>query len=206
MVVPSTPWPPLAYGRGRPRGWLLSFCTGGPSYYNIPDWINSDLRDLNRDHDYFYKKKAKRTGIEGDWNNAKYLKNVANLGVPKAKATYVRAKLEEQANDGANFWREVKKIYPSSKSKSSRSKIQLVSPDTNEHIPELDTADYINDYFTNVGKVDPINMIKSSYSKNTSSRRKRTNKSSHKKRTNESRAIPQEVEFHEEPLVVNLQI
>ena len=80
--------------------------------------------------------------------------------------------------------RELKKIYPSSKSKSSSSKIQLVSPDTNEQIPELDTANY-------VGEVDPINLTK-----NCSSSK---NKSSHNKYTNKSRTIPQQVELGQEP-------
>ena len=76
-------------------------------------------------------------------------------------------------------------------SKSSSSKIQLVSSDTNEQTPELDTANYINDYFINVGKVDPINMTKNCSSSG--------NKSSHKKCTNKSRAIPQQVELGQEP-------
>ena len=83
---------------------------------------------------------------------------MAKSEIRKAKATYVKSKFEEHAKDGAKFWRELRKIYTSSKSKSSSSKIQLVDPDMNEQIPDTNTANYIKDYFINVGKVNLINM------------------------------------------------
>ena len=120
----------------------------------IPDWIDPDLRSLIRDRDYFYKK-AKMTGKEDDWNIAKHLRNVANAGVRSAKALYVKRKLEEYAKDGAKFSRTSQEHLSSKKSKNSNLKISLTDPATNEQIPEADTADFINDYFINIGRVTP---------------------------------------------------
>ena len=116
----------------------------------IPEWICPELADLIRDRNYFYKK-AKLTNNKDDWNIAKHLRNVANSGIRKAKATFVQNKLEEHAKDSSKFWRELKSIYPSSKTKSDRGKICLVDATTNKQIPEAETAGYINNYFINVG-------------------------------------------------------
>ena len=118
----------------------------------LPDWINPQLREVMKDRDYFYQK-AKASNAEDDWNIAKHLRNIANAGVRQAKATFVRKQLHDSAKDGAKFWRELKQIFPATKSKTKSSKIQLVNNSTNLEVPENDTANYINDYFVNVGNL-----------------------------------------------------
>ena len=116
----------------------------------VPDWISPNLIDLVKDRDYFYNK-AKKTQSEDDWNIAKHLRNVTNSGIRKAKADFVVNELQRNAKDGAKFWRELKKIYPSKKTHQSRTKIQLTDCSTGNRVEDSDTAMFINDFFVNVG-------------------------------------------------------
>ena len=114
-----------------------------------PDWINPILLDQIRDRDYFYAK-AKQTKNEDDWNIAKHLRNQTNANIRRARADYTIQKLHDCAKDGSKFWREIKKIYPSTKLKSPKHKIR-VTDDSNELVPENNTANFINNYFINIG-------------------------------------------------------
>ena len=138
----------------------------------VPDWINPGLRELIKDRDYFYRK-AKKTNSEDDWNIAKHLRNTASSGIRKAKSDFIRQKLSDYAKDGSKFWRKLKQIYPSTKNKSSRGKIKLIHEETKEIVPEAETADYINDYFVNVGNLPATTRSRSSYKPNSIVKRKK---------------------------------
>ena len=120
----------------------------------IPDWINPRLREMMKNRDYFYSK-AKQTNNDDDWNIAKHLRNVVNTSIRQAKANFVRQQLSDNAKDAAKFWRELKKIYPASKGKYNLHKIHLVDQFTSEPVRDVETADYINKYFINVGNFHP---------------------------------------------------
>ena len=64
------------------------------------------------------------------------------------------------------------------KKKNSTPKINLIDTNTNKQIPENSTADYINDYFVNVGKVPPPPPKKEPklHRRGKQSRKKTTNK------------------------------
>ena len=114
-----------------------------------PDWVNNTLLEQIRDRDYFYKK-AKTTKNEDDWNIAKHLRNVTNSNIRKAKANYTIQKLNQLKGDSTKFWKEIKKVFPTS-NKKSQAKLLLKQDD--KSILESDAADYINDFFVNVGNL-----------------------------------------------------
>ena len=66
----------------------------------------------------------------------------------QAKADFVLDKLEQCKGDGAKFWKELKTIFPNGK-RSSHVKINLI--DNGVTVEEGDTADFINQFFINVG-------------------------------------------------------
>ena len=52
-------------------------------------------------------------------------------------------------NDSKKFWRNLKEAIPGKK--LSDNKISLIDSDTNIEIQEPNVADYINDFFANIG-------------------------------------------------------
>ena len=78
------------------------------------------------------------------------------------KAEFVTHKLEEYSKDGAKFWREIKNIYPSNKSKTTRTKIKLTDQTNSQTVPDDETANFINEFFINVGNsTDNVGNISS---------------------------------------------
>ena len=114
-----------------------------------PDWINDHILDQIRDRDYFYKK-AKKTGSIDDWNIAKHLRNTTNKNIRRAKARFVMQKLNQCKGDSSKFWKLIKTVYPTSNI-NTRTKITLEN--NNLVLHENDTADFINDFFINIGNV-----------------------------------------------------
>ena len=112
-----------------------------------PDWITDQLIESIKDRDYYYVK-AKRTGKEDDWNIAKHLRNTTNKQIQQAKANYVLNKLQQYKGDCVKFWKQLKSIYPSSKS-TNRAKVTLEN--NGQVIPDNETASFINDFFINIG-------------------------------------------------------
>ena len=130
-----------------------------------PDWANDDLLEQIRNRDYFYKK-AKDTKNKDDWNIAKHLRNIVNRNVRQAKADFVLNKLDQCKGDSAKFWKELKKIFPNGKG-SEHGKISL--KDEGKAVIEGDTADFINQFFINVGNPDDKHPAHSVVTKNSAS-------------------------------------
>ena len=110
------------------------------------------------------------------------LRNVANSGIRRAKADYVLSQLDTRSKDSSKFWKELKEVFPTKKVKGDKTKIQLIDEVTAVPIAETDKADYINEYFVNVGNPpagSPLNQTKSSTNKHSKNARK-----THKRRTN----------------------
>ena len=115
-----------------------------------PAWMSNELIEQTKDRDYFYRK-AKKTNSEDDWNIARFHRNAANKNIRKAKADFVKDQLMTNANNSSKFWRTIKQVIPSNNAKPKSSNIALTGPDSLQ-IPSKDTADYINNFFVNVGK------------------------------------------------------
>ena len=112
-----------------------------------PPYITDGLMNQMKDRDYFYKK-AKKYGNEDDWNIAKFLRNETNRNLKQAKADYLKTQLRINQNDSSKFWRTIKTVFSSNKTKT-QSNIKL--DDKGVSLKDNEVADYINDFFINVG-------------------------------------------------------
>ena len=121
-----------------------------------PPYLTDSLLEQIKDRDYYYKK-AKKHGIDNDWEIAKYLRNQTNKNIRKAKAEYVINQLELCKEDSSRFWRTINSVFPS----KLHEKVNIKLNKDKEEVPSEDTADYINDFFINVG--NPITTNTHSY-------------------------------------------
>ena len=110
-------------------------------------WITAELIDLIKDKDRA-RMIAKRTNRNEDWDRAKRLRNLAKMELRRAKSNFITENLSRYSNDGKKFWEQIGYLLPKNKSKS---KINLVNHDTKQQILDKNVADYINDFFCNIG-------------------------------------------------------
>ena len=111
-------------------------------------WITNELLELIKDKDLALRK-AKKSKKDSDWKIACRFRNDCLSKIRKAKSDFVKNQLNNNQNDSKKFWKNVKDIWPSKKSKNS--KITLIDQDTKKEIPVNETADYINRFFTHIG-------------------------------------------------------
>ena len=111
-------------------------------------WITNELLEEIRDKDLALKK-AKKSGKDLDWIVARRLRNDCLSHIRKARCEFVQNEFNNDINDSKQFWRNVNEVWPNKKSNSS--KITLINQDTNVEIKQEDTAEFINQYFTNIG-------------------------------------------------------
>ena len=111
-------------------------------------WITNEALEAIRDKDLALKK-AKRTGRQEDWVMAKRLRNSTGRDLKNLRADFLKAQQEENADDPNKFWKVVSSIVPNQK--STDSKIWLKNTETGCLIDPVNTAEYINKFFTEVG-------------------------------------------------------
>ena len=111
-------------------------------------WMNKDLMELIIDKDKALKK-AKNSNKQEDWDIARYLRNKTGKIIEEAKINYLNDNLISTYNDPKRFWRSIYSILPNKK-KNDKSKIHL-NDEKGNNINDCDSADYINNYFTNIG-------------------------------------------------------
>ena len=111
-------------------------------------WITPPLLELIKDKDIALKN-AKKTKNEQLWKEAKRLRNACTNRLRQAKADFIKDNLNHNQNDPKKFWQNIQEIIPNKS--TNKKNIFLNNMDTNEPI-ELDrVADYINEYFINIG-------------------------------------------------------
>ena len=112
-------------------------------------WITAPLIELIKDKDKALKNAKKRKNDENLWKQAKRIRNMCTNRLRKAKADYVKSNLHNNQNNPKKFWKNIQDIFPQ-KSKSNKN-IILTDTDTDQTIDSDKVADYINDFFTNIG-------------------------------------------------------
>ena len=120
-----------------------------------PDWMTDELIEQIKDRDYFYRK-AKATGDEDAWNIAKYLRNVTNSHIRSSKREFILNELKKNEDDAKKFWKIIKKVIPS---KHTSSQDILLKDNEGTKLDKCQVADYINDFFIDVGKPDLSNSL-----------------------------------------------
>ena len=83
-------------------------------------WRTTEITELIKTRDY-HLKRAKRSGSNHDSSQYRQYRNKVNASVRKSKASYIRTIMEENAHDPKQFWKMVKKLYPTSNKSVSQS-------------------------------------------------------------------------------------
>ena len=115
-----------------------------------PEWITKDMVQEISHKDYLYKK-AKVSQSRDDWDLFLKKKNEVKKLLGNAKEEFVKNKIDEHKNNPRKFWRIINEMSGIGKNKSSKSNCsKLVDDDGNLH-ENQDAADYLNNYYVNVG-------------------------------------------------------
>ena len=114
-------------------------------------WVTNELLEEIKDKDRSLKT-AKRSGKSEDWKKDRIDRNQVGRLVELARANFLTDQQYQLADDPKKFWRVVKTVVPGKKSTSGR--ISLVNNervDNPQNIEQNDTANFINDFFCNIG-------------------------------------------------------
>ena len=115
---------------------------------NKPSWLSKELIELSKDKDRALKK-ARSTGLDEDKRMAKIIRNRCNVAFRMARRNYILDNLTEFADNPKKFWQYIREILPKSRSQSI---FNLINELNGQYIPYNQTANYINNYFTQVGQ------------------------------------------------------
>ena len=111
-------------------------------------WISDYILECIKDKDCALKR-AKRTKSDEDWVAARRLRNDVTKLVRNARAKYIKDGLEVDKQDSQKFWKKVNSVVKGSKNGSQV--LMLVDEVSELEVPRENTADYINEFFINVG-------------------------------------------------------
>ena len=112
-------------------------------------WISNQLIELIKDKDLALKR-AKKSREPILWTEAKRLRNNCTARLRDARADYIRDNLQNNQGNQKKFWKGIQKVIPSA-NKKSKGHFKLVDIDTGSDIKEENTAQFINDFFVNIG-------------------------------------------------------
>ena len=110
-------------------------------------WISDSLIKYLKEKDYLLAK-AKRTHNSDDWQIAVYHRNRAKRFVKEEKREYYMKLLDDNRKESKTYWKSVNSLF---KPKDSSEKFHLVDQVSKTQIAPEETADYINDFFVNIG-------------------------------------------------------
>ena len=111
-------------------------------------WLTNEALEAIKDKDRIMAR-AKRTGKEEDWSLAKRERNRVGRELELLRRDYLKNQQEEHKSDPKEFWKVISTIIPGKKVKGG--KIWLKKETNGEEVPVKETADYINNFFTNIG-------------------------------------------------------
>ena len=112
-------------------------------------WITAPLIELIKDKDYAMKL-AKKRRDPNLWAEAKRLTNICTNRLRKARADYIKENLENDFGNSKNFWKNIQNVLPNKKKKSAGN-FDLYDNTNNKDISNDETANYINNFFVNIG-------------------------------------------------------
>ena len=134
------------------RAILDKFCP--LKSFEIPEyrdpWMSQDVYEQIRDKN-FRLQTARLSNLDIDWEIANNAKNACNKKVYRCRKNFFKEQLINYENDHKKFWRVINSIIPGQPNKTKN--VKLVDQDTNIPVPDSDTANYVNQYFTQIGPV-----------------------------------------------------
>ena len=111
-------------------------------------WMTNEAIEAIRDKDRALKK-AKRTGREHDWAEARRLRNKVGRDIRNLRADYLKNQQEANREDPKKFWKNIASILPGKK--GGQSSIWLKARDKDRDVRPGEAANFINRFFTNIG-------------------------------------------------------
>ena len=113
-------------------------------------WMNSKLRKLMNQR-YVLLRKANRTQESKDQDEYKRMRNRVSKELKSSEANYWKQKLAETDKGSSDFWKAVKAITGTEKSKEKR--IGPIKNDTGELLSsDQQIAEGMNTFFANIGE------------------------------------------------------
>ena len=112
-------------------------------------WITNEILEEIHDKDRLLHK-AKKTGLDQDWINARLARNNVNRNIKQLKSDFISDNLDTHQNEPKKFWKDIQLILPSNKSTSANT--SLIHDDNNVPIYDnKEAADFMNNFFINIG-------------------------------------------------------
>ena len=111
-------------------------------------WITNELIERILDKNRLLSK-ARKSGKEEDWTVARTSRNLVNNELSNAKKDFLLEEQKHFSNEPKKFWQSISRIIPNKKGNIN----DLLLKDENEtEIENGNAANYINKFFTNIGK------------------------------------------------------
>ena len=110
-------------------------------------WLTNGILEAIYDKDLAWKQ-AKRSGNPHDINRAKQLRNQVKDRIRRAKRDFIQEELENDQGSSKKFWEKINHILPT---KNVGNTIRLVNHENGLPVEDIDTPNYINTFFTDIG-------------------------------------------------------
>ena len=111
-------------------------------------WMSDALLELIRDKDEALRR-ANVSKDPEDRQIAKRLRNYTTRRITKARADFIKTKLDLYKGDSQKFWKTIQEVIGNGSS-GKKEKINLYDND-GKIVNDEDTAGYINEFFTSIG-------------------------------------------------------
>ena len=111
-------------------------------------WITNEAIEAIRDKDRVLRK-AKKSGKVEDWELARRVRNQVGRDLENLRADFLKRQQENNPDNPKKFWKNITSIFPSKAGKANS--IWLKDQVTKGDIESVNTASYINKFFTNIG-------------------------------------------------------
>ena len=116
---------------------------------DTPQWLTKEIISEINHKDFLYRK-AKKSKNDEDWEIFRQKKNEVKKLLATAKENFIKNKLDELEGNPRKFWREINKISGLGKNKNGR-KCTKIADENGKIYENLDAANFLNDYYVNVG-------------------------------------------------------
>ena len=118
---------------------------------NNPEWFTKEVTDSIILKNKTFKIANANPGDEVSWN--KYLESKRNAKkiLRNSKAMHISTTLENNRTDPKRFWNEINTLLGAGKSIGKS--IKTIKNNNDQILCDLDAAEYLNDYYVNIGDV-----------------------------------------------------
>ena len=114
-----------------------------------PEWFTNEVLASIRYKNTCYQNAITNTDHNESWTEYKRAKRHSKNLICTSKATYTSSVLDNNRSDPKKFWAEINSLLGCSKGKDGS--IGAVQTDSGDILRDLDAAEYMNEYYTNIG-------------------------------------------------------